>query len=818
MKSTVEVGELSLPSVSSARMFDRAVYRYGLAVIAVAIALAIKLALAHFNLQYPLTTSFLAAIAIAFWYGGTGPGILAVVLSSAAFGYFVVPLELKNQALDPGSTAPASSSRGLRTEVSYSLYFILVAVLMSWFSVSRRRAERLLSRARSELEVKVKERTARLTRLNDDLLAEIAERTTAEEQLRQTEERLRNVINNAPVALFAVDRSGVITLSEGRGLEAVDLKPEQVAGKSVFDLYPDSSVLNFNARRALAGESVSFVTDAGNQSLEVHFVPVSARHGEVAGFTGIAYNITDRRRTERELRLVIDTIPAQAWSALADGMIDYCSKSWLDYTGMSLEAVRDRGWGQAFHPEDLATHMEKWRLAIETAELFENEARIRGGDGVYRWFLIQGVPLRNQAGGVVRWYGTCVDISERKRSEEALRASEQVARGQVEALTFSLDVLATAPEPEKFMGKMLGTICRLLNAQSVFFLLLNEATDSLVLRAWAEGENSSGIMDFAKLEPEHPLSKDPLSWKMLPMMQELLFTQGPVICEDVQTDPRIDFAGREYYKQKGIKKILIVPVLAGGEVKGIVSLRHGARMPYRPEEVELAQALAHQVMLATQLTELAEQSRKAAILAERNRMARDIHDTLAQGFTGVIVQLEAAADAITCGERQEGERYVHRASELARLSLNEARRSVHALRPDALSHANFWDALKGIIKNTTAGSPIRTSTRLRGSLPVLSPEWQENLMHIGQEALTNTLKYAHAAKFETRLNCNGKELRLEFEDDGDGFNLTDGHDGFGLAGMRERAEQMGGNLVVFSSRGQGTKIRVTLPYAKEPVS
>ena len=84
-------------------------------------------------------------------------------------------------------------------------------------------------------------------------------------------------------------------------------------------------------------------------------------------------------------------------------------------------------------------------------------------------------------------------------------------------------------------------------------------------------------------------------------------------------------------------------------------------------------------------------------------------------------------------------------------------------------------------------------------------------MHIGQEALTNTLKYAHADNFETQLTCNAKELRLEFQDDGDGFKVKDGNDGFGLTGMRERVEQMGGELKIASSRGKGTKVSVALP-------
>src|SRR5437764_614853 len=229
---------------------------------------------------------------------------------------------------------------------------------------------------------------------------------------------------------------------------------------------------------------------------------------------------------------------------------------------------------------------------------------------------------------------------ERDRAEEALRASERVARGQVEALTYSLDVLATAPAPDKFLGEMLSTIGRMLGAQSVILWLLNDSNDSLVLRAWAEGTN------FAKVDPEHPFIKNPPSWKEDPGVRELFFSGAPVVCEDVENDPYTSIELRQYLKSRGTKKFLRIPTLVGGRVKGFIGIRHGERPPYRPEEIELAQALAHQAMLAIQLNEFAEQSRQAAVLEVRNRLARDIHDTLAQGFTGVIVQLESAEDAI----------------------------------------------------------------------------------------------------------------------------------------------------------------------------
>jgi signal transduction histidine kinase len=398
------------------------------------------------------------------------------------------------------------------------------------------------------------------------------------------------------------------------------------------------------------------------------------------------------------------------------------------------------------------------------------------------------------------------EIAERKRAEDALRASEQVARGQVEALAQSLDLLATAPEPEKFIGQMLSAIARFLNAQGVNLWLFDEATDSVVLRVTSDGTKP------AALDPQHPIMKDPSSWKQNQIIQELLFVAGPVICEDIQSDPRMTGEWRDYLLRKGAKRFLAAPILVGGRVRGFIGVRHADRPSYRPEEVELTQALAHQVMLAIQLNRLAEQGRRAAVLEERNRMARDIHDTLAQGFTGVIVQLEAAEDAIACRYRKEADNHMHRAAEIARQSLSEARRSVHALRPRALQEQNFWDALKGAIKNTTVGTALHTKFATRGKLPTLPQPWQENLLHIGQEALTNTLKYAHARNFETRLTYKAKELRLELRDDGDGFKLKDRHDGVGLTGMRERAEQMGGILSIKSRRGKGTDIVVVLPY------
>jgi signal transduction histidine kinase len=358
---------------------------------------------------------------------------------------------------------------------------------------------------------------------------------------------------------------------------------------------------------------------------------------------------------------------------------------------------------------------------------------------------------------------------------------------------------------------MLSTIGRLLSAQSVILWLLDEETESIVFRAGAHGANLTAF------EREHPFVIDPMSWKDNEGLQEMIFTGVPLACEDIETDPRMSNALRDYFRSNGTKKFLTIPTLVGGRVKGFIGIRHRDRPPYRPEEIELAQALAHQAMFAIQLNEFADQGRRAAVLEERNRMARDIHDTIAQGLTGVIVQLQAAEDATSKGYTKEAQDHLQNAHELARHGLSEARRSVRALRPQALEDATFWEALQSVIKNAAVGTSLQTQFHLNGEMRELPSLTQENLLHIGQEALTNTLKYAQATRFETHLSFTANEVRLELRDNGVGFKVNGEHDGFGLTGMRERVEQMSGKLTVSSTRGKGTRVVVVSPREKATV-
>jgi PAS domain S-box-containing protein len=130
------------------------------------------------------------------------------------------------------------------------------------------------------------------------------------------------------------------------------------------------------------------------------------------------------RALKDQLRLAIDTIPGLVWSALPDGSAEFLNQRWLEYTGLSLKEGLDWGGKVAVHSEDLARFLDEWRTALADGKPLETEARLRRADGEYRWLLIRAVPLRDETGKIVKWYGASVDIEDRKRAEETLRKSQ----------------------------------------------------------------------------------------------------------------------------------------------------------------------------------------------------------------------------------------------------------------------------------------------------------------------------------------------------------------------------------------------------------
>ena len=210
--------------------------------------------------------------------------------------------------------------------------------------------------------------------------------------------------------------------------------------------------------------------------------------------------------------------------------------------------------------------------------------------------------------------------------------------------------------------------------------------------------------------------------------------------------------------------------------------------------------------------QLVAQAREAGVLDERQRMAREIHDTLAQGLVGIITQLEAAAQAPRSDS--EWKRHTDAAVELARESLAEARRSVQALQPVPLEQARLPDALGAVARTWSERSGVPATVTTTGRPRPVGPDIEVALLRTAQEALANVAKHARAKRVGLTLSYMDDVVTLDVRDDGTGFaapspSLRNG--GFGLTAMRQRVEGLAGALEVESEPGAGTTVAASVP-------
>lgn len=429
------------------------------------------------------------------------------------------------------------------------------------------------------------------------------------------------------------------------------------------------------------------------------------------------------------------------------------------------------------------------------------------GEQTGRWEPLYPVGTPAQSVGLVIFWlsvyaaGAWLSWLFARTLEKALNA----AKSQTATLTRTVNALATDSSTEAFLRHALAAIAEQLGTPAASVFLHNAQTDLIALRLGSLNGQVREPKEVRDLPP-------PIRAAESEIWQTLTRTHAPFVIEDVANDPRLK--NRALLLAQNIQSVLYLPLLLNETVVGFFTVNRMGRRGFARDEIDLAQALMQQVTLAMQMARLAEQTQHAAIVAERNRMAREMHDTLAQGFTGIVVQLEAAEDVLNANPA-EAARHLARARTLARESLGEARRSVYALRPQLLEHRPLTAALRDSTLALTEGTPLAVTFHLPETLPALSPEAEADLLRVAQEAVTNVLKHASARTLTLSVHTTETALTLEITDDGQGF-YTNGvkpsaTGGLGLIGLRERAARHNGTLEIVSEVGRGTVVRCIIP-------
>jgi signal transduction histidine kinase len=310
-------------------------------------------------------------------------------------------------------------------------------------------------------------------------------------------------------------------------------------------------------------------------------------------------------------------------------------------------------------------------------------------------------------------------------------------------------------------------------------------------------------------------AKYPETWRNLSLSEQrfsLFLNQPSAVTRTLDPRSPIPDDHRSYLLGLGVKTILIISLTSRGQVNGRLTFRFTEERDFQAEELEIARALATQASLAIQLTQLANTARQSAVLVERNRLAGEIHDSLAQNFAGISMQLLVATEAMQM-KSKDAFSHVERATDLARFGLSEARRSALSLRSDIIEESGLIEALRMLVERANIPGLLRCSFRSsKVREESLAPSVQQDLLRIAQEAISNAIRHARPTAITVSLRRNPPNLVLKIRDNGSG--IADGRssgEGFGFANMRTRAKNIGAELDIRSPAGGGTSVVVRLP-------
>ena len=282
----------------------------------------------------------------------------------------------------------------------------------------------------------------------------------------------------------------------------------------------------------------------------------------------------------------------------------------------------------------------------------------------------------------------------------------------------------------------------------------------------------------------------------------------PLVVPDVSADPRLT---RMVVRKEGLHSLAVSPLNSRGKVLGtIFAITHDTR-EFTDQGIQLLTSIGHQIGVAVENARLYEQAQQAAIVEERGRLARELHDSVTQSLYSLTLLAEAGQRLAKAGDIQRAREYLHRLGEIGQQSLKEMRLLVYELRPLALREEGLMGALNQRLDAVERRAGVEARLVTEGKL-ALPENVEEALYRIAQEALNNALKHAAPTSVEVTILADGERVELEIADDGRGFDAgaAESGGGMGLVSMRERAERIGATFQVTSAAGEGTRVKVCL--------
>ena len=634
---------------------------------------------------------------------------------------------------------------------------------------------------------------------------DITQRKRTEQALRESEARLQAIMDRAPAAIFIKDRDGRHLFVNKECATVLGMEAAAVMGKTQGELFSQEQAeqLSVNDVRVWeSGQAQIFeeriVSADGMHTFLSHKFLLRDAGGAPYALCGIATDITERRKAEEALReseerfrTLADNMSQLAWMAGAGGAQFWYNRRWYQYTGATFLEMQRGGWQQVHHPDHMERVLAAWRLARERGETWEDTFPLRGRDGEYGWFLSQATPIRDEAGRIVRWFGTHTDVTELRKAKEEFRESEErlrlaLAGGQMGAWDVDLVSDSTRWDDKEF--ELLGLPAHSVTPSTEEFYAVVHPEDRALIRQAVQ----RAVAEADALEHEFRvvLPDGRIRW---------VASKGQVLKDDHGKPVRMIGVNFDVTERKRTEAGLRssaeeLEVRVGERTRELVSL-HGR-----------LRALTTDLHLTEQ--------------RERKRLATDLHDYLAQLLALVrmkLGQMKRLAPPPAQAELvQETEAVVNEA-------LTYTRTLVTQLSPPVLHEFGLPVALKWLAEQMVR-QELSVEVRQSGPDRIPLPEDQAVLLFQSvRELLINVRKHASTHQAVVTIDQQGDELRLTVRDEGAGMDMAGGasldqpsptSSKFGLFSIRERMLAIGGRFEVDSSPGKGMTATLVAPLTR----
>jgi signal transduction histidine kinase len=393
---------------------------------------------------------------------------------------------------------------------------------------------------------------------------------------------------------------------------------------------------------------------------------------------------------------------------------------------------------------------------------------------------------------------------ERERRAEAER-SRRIADGLREIVA----ALNTQQSLDETLDFIVSHACRMLKSDgAAIFRLEQVAGGEPALRVQAGCGLTPGFVESASLPYHSSIAGRSLrEGRAIPVPD--IRRQIAVMSDDLAPSPYLQRPEMQLL-MASFAAMLLTPLTVGRQPYGVMALYYRKSRPFAEEDINEAQSLADQTALAIESARLREQAGEAAALDERNRLARELHDSVTQSLYSVTLYAEAAARQMEAGNDPAVIDHLRDLRDTSRDALREMRLLIYELRPPEIERTGLAAALRARLQAVETRGGVRAELIQDGDENIPAAVQQE-LYHIAREALNNSLKHSLANHLTVRLFYRPDETALEVEDDGAGFDSEAGMEagGMGLRTMRERAQRLGAELELRTALGQGTLVRVT---------